>query len=90
MEVNFIGRPGYSTILNNKRKYIKSDEYSEMEEKRFKHLFQGINRLKELEDEKLGISGFGYKQGGEFINFKLIKENQILKDGPPAITYTKN
>lgn len=89
METNFIGRPGYSTILTNKRKSFKFDEYIELQEKRFKQISKGIQKIKELEDEKLGISGFTPKQG-ELINFKLIKENQILKDGPPAITYSKS
>lgn len=90
MEVNFIGRPGYSTFLANKRKFFKYEEYLELEEKRFKNIFKGITKIKDLEDEKLGIPGLANKQGGEMINFKLIKESQILKEGPPAISYSKN
>lgn len=90
MEVNYIGRPGYTTILSSKRKPIKTDEFVEVEEKRFKSILEGFEKVKELEDEKLGISGLTNKHGGEICNFKLIKENQIVKDDPPAITYSKS
>ena len=54
-----------------------------------KDILKGLVKIKELEDEKLGIST-PTKQMGEIVNFKLIKESQVLKDGPPAITYSKN
>lgn len=90
MEVNFIGRPGYTTILGAKRRPMRCEEYIELEEKRFKHIYNGITKLKELEDEKLGIPGLASKQGGEMINFRLIKESQLIKEGAPAMTYSKN
>lgn len=62
MEANFIGRPGYSTFLTSKRKYFKFEEYLEMEEKRLKNIYKGIIKLKDLEDEKLGIPGLANKQ----------------------------
>lgn len=70
MELNFIGRPGFSNFLAGKRKALKSDEYLDLEEKRFKLILKGIDKLKELEDEKLGISGLIGKQDGDYINFK--------------------
>lgn len=70
MELNFIGRPGFSNFLTGKRKALKSDEYLDLEEKRFKLILKGIDKLKELEDEKLGISGLIGKQDGDYINFK--------------------
>lgn len=90
MELNFIGRPGFSNFLTSKRKSLKSDEYLDLEEKRFKLILKGIDKLKELEDEKLGISGLIGKQDGDIINFKWIKESQLIKDGPPPITYSKS
>ena len=91
MEANFIGGLGSSSFLsNNKRRTTKIDEYLDLENKRFKFISKGIVKLKELEDEKLGITGLIMKQGGELVNFKLIKENQILSNGPPPISYTKN
>jgi hypothetical protein len=91
MEVNFIGRPGNSTILTNiKKRSTKADDYLDLEEKRFRYMGKGITKLKELEDEKLGITGISGKQNGELVNFKVIKEAQILNNGPPPITYTKN
>lgn len=91
MEVNFIGKPGNSNIINSTKKRItKADEYLELEDKRFKYIWKGITKLKEIEDEKLGISGLVTKQGGELVNFRLIKETQILKEGQTQTSYTKN
>ena len=51
MEVNFIGRPGNSTILTNiKKRSTKADDYLDLEEKRFRYMGKGITKLKELED----------------------------------------
>lgn len=90
MEVNFIGRPGNSTILSNKNKLLKSDEYIELEDKRLKLIYKGITKLKELEDEKHGISNLSSKQTSNVLNFKPIKEAQLLKDGPSLLAYSKN
>lgn len=90
MEVNFIGRPGYSTILNSKKKTLKADHYLELEDKRLRSIYKGIVMIKELEDEKLGISGVTSKQNGDIVNFKLIKESQLIKEGPVPLTYSKN
>jgi hypothetical protein len=89
MEVNYIGRPGMNNLATGKRKSTKADEYTEMEEKKMRHIYKAITKLKEIEDEKLGITTPIGKQSGEIVNFKLIKESQILKDGAPAITYSK-
>jgi hypothetical protein len=90
MEVNFIGRPGYSTILSSKKKTLKADYYLEVEDKRLRSIAKGIAKIKELEDEKLGISGVISQQNGNIINFKLIKESQIIKEGPSPLTYSKS
>jgi len=86
-----MGKPGYSSFLQtNKRRNTKADDFLELEDKRFKFISKGITRIKEIEDEKLGFTGLSNKAGGELVNFKMIKESQILKDGPPPITYSKN
>lgn len=78
-----------NNLATGKRKYIKADEYLESEAKLFKMIYKGITKVKELEDEKLGIKPDTSKNNSEIVNFKVIKETQILKDGPPAIMYSK-
>lgn len=90
MEINYIGRPGCNNLSTGKSKRIKADEYMELEEKRFRSMFKAICKVKEQEDEKLGISTPSSKSSNEIINFKTIKESQIMKDGPPALTYSKS
>lgn len=58
--------------------------------KRLRNIFKGISKVKDIEDEKLGISGLMPKHGSDILNFKLIKENQLIKEGAPSLMYSKS
>jgi hypothetical protein len=57
------------------------------EEERIKLIAEALTKYKEWEEEK---QGFGVKIIPEPIQFKPIKEHQLVREGAPTITYSKS
>lgn len=53
MNVDFIGRPGIYQVMNTNKKFEALAEYQKIEDERFRYFLEGINKYKEIEEEKL-------------------------------------
>jgi len=53
MNVEHIGRPGFYSQVTTNKKFTDLIEYQKLEDERFRYFLEGINKYRELEEEKL-------------------------------------
>ncbi len=53
MNVEHIGRPGFYQQAATNKKFLDLAEYQKLEDERFRYFLEGINKFRELEEEKL-------------------------------------
>jgi hypothetical protein len=53
MNVEHIGRPGFYQLAATNKKFVDLVEYQKLEDERFRYFLEGINKFRELEEEKL-------------------------------------